>query len=86
MSVINNLFLFKNEIKCDKVKFVYSRVEIILYTSKRYFLRQLPYENTIQYPCKAVKALSNWGKELPSPNFSMVNFVTNWLFQFLPKG
>ena len=24
--------------------------------------------------------------ELPSPNFSMVSFVTNTLFQFLPKG
>ena len=26
------------------------------------------------------------GEELPSLNFSMVNFVTNPLFQFLPKG
>ena len=36
-------------------------VKLFLYTSKSYFLWQLPYENTIQYPCKAVKALSNGG-------------------------
>ena len=33
----------------------------------RSFLDQLPYENSIQNPSKAVKALSNWGEELPSP-------------------
>ena len=42
----------------------------ILYTSKSYFLRQLPYENAIQYPCKAVKAPSNRGKNSPPQFFN----------------
>ena len=43
----------------------------ILYIFESYFLRQLPYENTTQYPCKVVKALSNWGKNSPPQIFQL---------------
>ena len=41
----------------------------LLYTSKSYFLWQLPYVN-IQNPCKVVKILSNWGKNSPFQSFN----------------
>ena len=47
------------------------------YTSKSYFLWQLPYENTIQNACKGVRALSNWGKNSPPQLFNGKSIITH---------